>query len=189
MTSPWWVRPGLDIEDGRLRIAGRDAETQARELGTPSFVYDLDRFGENVRALGDAFARAGLHARQRFALKANREPEVLAALRALGGPGEPGSIGIDACSPGEVTTPWRTAGAPTRSASPARTCPSATSTCSSPPASISTSTRSARSSGSGGAPPTDRAAGQPRRRCRLSRGPRLQRRAADEVRDLPGSAR
>ena len=103
MTSPWWVRPGLDIVDGRLSIAGRDAENEARELGTPAFIYDLDRFGENVRSLGDAFVRAGLTVRQRFALKANREPEVLEALRALGGPGEPGSIGIDACSPGEVT--------------------------------------------------------------------------------------
>jgi len=28
---------------------------------------------------------------------------VLATLRGLGGPGEPGSVGIDACSPGEVT--------------------------------------------------------------------------------------
>lgn len=100
--APWWVRPGLDVRDGRLRIAGRDAETLAREMGTPAFVYDLDRFGENVRRLGEAFARAGIPVRQRFALKANREPEVLAALRALGGPGEPGSVGIDACSPGEV---------------------------------------------------------------------------------------
>ena len=100
--APWWVRPGLDIVDGRLRVAGRDAEAMAREMGTPAFVYDLDRFGENVRRLGDAFARAGMPVRQRFALKANREPEVLAALRALGGPGEPGAVGIDACSPGEV---------------------------------------------------------------------------------------
>ena len=71
-------------------------------MGTPAFVYDLDRFAENARRLGDAFARAGIPIRQRFALKANREPDVLAALRALGGPGEPGAIGIDACSPGEV---------------------------------------------------------------------------------------
>jgi diaminopimelate decarboxylase len=99
---PWWVRPGLEVSSGRLTIAGRDADALARELGTPSFVYDLDRFGENVRRLGDAFARAGTTVRQRFALKANREPEVLVMLRALGGPGDPGSVGIDACSPGEV---------------------------------------------------------------------------------------
>jgi diaminopimelate decarboxylase len=100
--APWWVRPGLDVEHGRLRIAGRDAEGLAREMGTPAFVYDLDRLGENVRRLGDAFQRVGLPVRQRFALKANREPEVLAALRSLGQPGEPSSVGIDACSPGEV---------------------------------------------------------------------------------------
>ena len=53
--------------------------------------------------LGDAFARAGIAARQRFALKANREPEVLAALRGAGrARAKPGSVGIDACSPGEV---------------------------------------------------------------------------------------
>jgi diaminopimelate decarboxylase len=100
--APWWVRPGLDVDAGRLRIAGRDAEALAREMGTPAFAYDLDRFAENVRRLGDAFARAGITVRQRFALKANREPEVLAALRALGAPGNPGAVGIDACSPGEV---------------------------------------------------------------------------------------
>jgi diaminopimelate decarboxylase len=38
----------------------------------------------------------------RFALKANREPEVLAVLRGLGEAGEADSVGIDACSPGEV---------------------------------------------------------------------------------------
>jgi diaminopimelate decarboxylase len=38
----------------------------------------------------------------RLALKAQRAPEVLAALRALGAPGSPGAVGIDACSTGEV---------------------------------------------------------------------------------------
>jgi diaminopimelate decarboxylase len=38
----------------------------------------------------------------RLALKAQHAPEVLAALRALGEPGSPAAVGIDACSPGEV---------------------------------------------------------------------------------------
>ncbi len=39
MAAPWWVRPGLDIDDaGRLRVVGRDAEALAREHGTPLFV-------------------------------------------------------------------------------------------------------------------------------------------------------
>ncbi len=101
-TRPWWVRPGLEVRDGRLAIAGRDAETLAREGGTPRYVYDLERVAESARNLIGALGRSGVHHRVRFALKANREAEVLAVLRGLGGPGDPRSIGIDACSPGEV---------------------------------------------------------------------------------------
>jgi len=100
---PWWVRPGLDIDtDGRLRIAGADPEALAREHGTPMFVYDRMRFAEHARRLQAAFALTGLPFRLRFALKANPLPEVLAVFRGLGAPGTPESVGIDACSPGEV---------------------------------------------------------------------------------------
>jgi len=98
----WWVRPGLDVHDGRLTIAGADAEALARQHGTPLFVYDLARFEDTARSLQRALATTGLPTRVRFALKANREPEVLAVLRAVGTPGSVDAIGIDACSPGEV---------------------------------------------------------------------------------------
>ena len=100
--DPWWVRARLEIVDGRLSIAGRDAEALAREHGTPLFVYDRARVAEAARDLQGALARAGLRHVVRFALKANREPEVLEVLRGLGPPGAPESVGIDACSPGEV---------------------------------------------------------------------------------------
>jgi diaminopimelate decarboxylase len=100
--APWWVRPGLDIEDGRLRICGQDAEDLARRHGTPLFVYDRQRFAENARRLQAALARTDRPHVVRFALKANPLPEVLAVFRGLGRPGSPDSIGIDACSPGEV---------------------------------------------------------------------------------------
>jgi diaminopimelate decarboxylase len=100
--SPWWVRTGLDIQGGRLSIAGDDAEDLARRHGTPLYAYDLPRFGENARTLRAGLARTGIPHVVRFALKANREPEVLAVLRGLGDPGSPDSVGIDACSPGEV---------------------------------------------------------------------------------------
>jgi len=29
----WWTRPGLEVRDGRLAIAGRDAEQLARGAG------------------------------------------------------------------------------------------------------------------------------------------------------------
>ena len=95
-TAPaeWWERPGLAAVGGRLTIAGRDAESLAREHGTPLFAYDRRRFAENAERLGAALGRAGLRHRLRFALKANPDPRALAVLRSL--------VGIDACSPGEV---------------------------------------------------------------------------------------
>lgn len=99
---PWWSRPGLEVRDGRLEIAGRDAASIALDLGTPRFVYDLVRIEEQARALQAALERAGLRHRVRLALKAQREPEALTSLRSLGPPGSPPSVGIDACSPEEV---------------------------------------------------------------------------------------
>lgn len=103
-TSPdWWVRPGLNVHAGRLTIAGRDAEALAREHGTPLYVYDLDRYVENARRFHTAFARhPDLSFRLRFAMKAGPEPEILGVFRGLGDPGAADSVGIDACSPGEV---------------------------------------------------------------------------------------
>ena len=98
----WWRRPGLDVVDGRLSVDGADLEALARAHGTPLFVYDLARPVENARALQAALVRAGLPHVVRFALKACPDPRILAVLRGLGGPGTPGSVGIDACSPGEV---------------------------------------------------------------------------------------
>ncbi|MGH2526003.1 MAG: diaminopimelate decarboxylase family protein, partial [Actinomycetota bacterium] len=92
----WWERPGLEVRDGRLHVAGRDAEAVAREYGTPVFAYDLVRIEEQARCLLDAFDRVGVPFRLRLALKAQRDPDVLAFIRALG------YVGIDACSPGEV---------------------------------------------------------------------------------------
>jgi diaminopimelate decarboxylase len=91
----YWLREGLEIRHGRLSIRGRDAEELARAHGTPVYVYDLERVADNVRRLRGALDRAGLRSVVRFALKANREREILAVLREAG-------VGIDASSPGEV---------------------------------------------------------------------------------------
>jgi diaminopimelate decarboxylase len=103
VATAWWSREGFETgPDGRLRIAGLDAEGLARQHGTPLIVYDVTRISENVIRFRDALAGSGLPFRLRFALKANREPEVLAVLRSIGDPGGPDAVGIDACSPGEV---------------------------------------------------------------------------------------
>ena len=95
-TGPWWSRSGLDVIDGRLQFAGRDASQLARENGTPLYVYDPERVATNVRRLQSAFERAGVRHRVHYALKSNRHPAYLSRLRALG------SVGIDTCSPQEV---------------------------------------------------------------------------------------
>jgi len=98
----WWSRPGLEVRDGRLLIAGRDAESLAREHGTPVYVHDLVRVEEQARALQAAFGGAGLDGRVRLAMKAQREPEVLRSVRELGAPGSSESVGMDVCSPREL---------------------------------------------------------------------------------------
>jgi diaminopimelate decarboxylase len=98
----WWVRPGLEPVDGRLTIAGRDAAELAREHGTPLIVTDLTHIERQVRALQAALDRTGMPHTVRFALKAQRQPEVMALLRGLGKPGTGASVGVDVCSPGEV---------------------------------------------------------------------------------------
>src|SRR5262245_52154334 len=94
VAAPWWTRPRLESRDGRLTVAGEDAEQLARANGTPLFAYDLERFAENARRVQAALATTGLETRLRFALKANPDPRILEVLRPL--------VGIDACSPGEV---------------------------------------------------------------------------------------
>ena len=93
----WWSRPGLEVRDGRLHVAGRDAEALARTHGTPIYIYDLRRVQEQAEALRHALEGAGLHGLVRLALKAQREPRLLAFLRE-----SCPWVGIDACSPGEV---------------------------------------------------------------------------------------
>jgi diaminopimelate decarboxylase len=102
MHRAFWERPGLEVNDGRLAIAGRDAARLARDHGTPLYAFDLWRLREQVEALQAALAGAGLAGCVRLAMKAQREPEVLAFLRALGAPGDSRAVGVDVCSPGEL---------------------------------------------------------------------------------------
>jgi len=98
----WWERQGLDARDGRLRVAGRDAEALARTHGTPLLVYDLAHVRERLLGLRGAFERVDLRHKLRVALKAQRSPELLAVVRALGAAGSATAVGLDACSPGEM---------------------------------------------------------------------------------------
>jgi diaminopimelate decarboxylase len=93
----WWSRPGLEVRDGRLHVAGRDAERVAGEHGTPTYVHDLVHVRGRAEQLRDALAAAGLRGVVRLALKAQRDPGLMAFLRA-----EVPFVGMDVCSPGEL---------------------------------------------------------------------------------------
>ena len=52
-----WEHAGMRVDAGRLLVAGRDAGALAREPGTPPYVYDLRRIGEQAGALREALTR------------------------------------------------------------------------------------------------------------------------------------
>jgi diaminopimelate decarboxylase len=96
-TKTWWARPGLEARDGRLVVAGHDAEQVARSHGTPVFAHDLVSVREQAERLRDAMGAVGAPTKIRFALKAQRDPAFLRFLRE-----EVPFLGMDVCSPGEA---------------------------------------------------------------------------------------
>ena len=103
IAAPWWVRDGLDIDaEGRLRIAGRDAETLVR----PARHAAVRLRPGPVR--GERPAHPGGPRRHRSAVSTAVRPQSRPTTRGprglsrAGRAGAPESVGIDACSPGEV---------------------------------------------------------------------------------------
>lgn len=94
----WWQRDDLGYRDGDLTFAGLSVAGLVRELGTPGFVYSMERVRQNLGRLHAALEEAGLGGRYTllYAMKANRFAPLLAALK------QSGLCGIDACSPREV---------------------------------------------------------------------------------------
>jgi diaminopimelate decarboxylase len=98
----YWVRPGLDVEDDVLHIAGMNTLSIAASARLPVFVTDLAWIGVQARKLHSALAGAGLEPCVRLAIKAQREPEILRYIRGIGSDDPAARVGIDACSPNEV---------------------------------------------------------------------------------------
>lgn len=94
--SPWWQRPDLRYDDGRLCLGGVDMGELADQVGTPTYVCRADRVRENIRRLSTAMASAGLSHLVYYAIKANRSPALLAYLRTQD------LCGADVCSTGEL---------------------------------------------------------------------------------------
>lgn len=99
-TNPWWGHDGLQWSrqgDGprALELDGRCLATVARRHGTPCYVYSGARISQKFRALSGAAASVTPRHRIFYAMKANRNPYVLAWIRQLGS-------GVDVCSGAEL---------------------------------------------------------------------------------------
>lgn len=92
----WWERTDLGYRDGYLHLAGQDLKQFAEEYGTPLYICNSHRVIENIQRLSEALKRATKSHRLYYAMKANRNPDLLNTLS------RSGFCGIDACSPREV---------------------------------------------------------------------------------------
>ncbi len=92
----WWQREDLRYLGGELTLAGESLAAVAEQSGTPTFVYSAGRVLDKLAGLQAALDARALPCQVFYALKANRHPELLAALR------NSGRCGIDVCSPREL---------------------------------------------------------------------------------------
>jgi diaminopimelate decarboxylase len=92
----WWESDFASVKRNKLYLAGRQAETLAREFGTPLYVYGKDavlaRYGILEKTMAADASRESWIC---YAMKANPHPALLTLLRKRG-------ARIDAVSPNEV---------------------------------------------------------------------------------------
>lgn len=96
MYPTWWQRPDLNYPNGHLHFAGQDVLTLAGQAGTPTFLYSATRVRANLERLCNALAGHRTPFKIFYALKANRFPPLVSALKQWG------LCGMDVCSPGEL---------------------------------------------------------------------------------------
>lgn len=94
--AAWWQRDDLAYTNGELQLGGHRLSAVASECGTPNFVYSPARVLEKLGGLRSALDAERIPHQVFYALKANRHPALLAALRSSG------ACGIDVCSPREL---------------------------------------------------------------------------------------
>ncbi|HNB55292.1 MAG TPA: hypothetical protein PK530_25295, partial [Anaerolineales bacterium] len=96
MQSFWWQREDLKYQNSDLHFARQNLSEMAQQTGTPAFVYSGARVRANLERLHTALAGHGIPFKIFYALKANRFPPLVTALKQWG------LCGIDVCSPGEL---------------------------------------------------------------------------------------
>ncbi len=95
--KPWWTTGSLYAEDGALRLDGVDLAELARRHGTPLYAYSRTTIRRQLARMSEALSGAVGRHRIYYAMKSNRNEDVLAAVRSVAG------TGVDTCSPREIT--------------------------------------------------------------------------------------
>lgn len=94
--SYWWERNDLCYVDGILHLASKKISTLVKDNKTPFYLYSPSRVLFNIKRIENVLNDRELDFQLLYALKANRNPELLKSVAS-------GSeCGIDACSPREV---------------------------------------------------------------------------------------
>ena len=92
----WWERTDLGYLEGQLWFEGIEVRNLVDCNGTPLYVYNRNRAADNISRLSRAMSAAHPRTCIFYAMKSNRYEPLLKWMASLG------SLGIDACSPGEV---------------------------------------------------------------------------------------
>ena len=97
MTQPWWQHESHTVLEDDLLIDGHSLTQLARQHGTPLYLYSKATIRRNLLRMQAALDGIGVPHRIFYAMKSNRHPRVLQAVR------DTPNVAIDACSPREVT--------------------------------------------------------------------------------------
>lgn len=96
MQGFWWEHESLVADEAGLWMDGIPLAHLAHQYGTPLYLYSRATLQRQLKRLQAVLDQVSPRSLIYYAMKANRHPQVLQAVRALG------TIGIDACSPREV---------------------------------------------------------------------------------------
>lgn len=94
--QPWWQHPSYTVTADSIELDGHSLETLAQTHGTPLYVFSKATIQRQLRRMQQALQEAVREHTIYYAMKSNRNPGVLAAIRELG------NVGLDTCSPREV---------------------------------------------------------------------------------------
>lgn len=95
-SSYWWQREDLQYINSKLFFSDVSLQDIYHTHGTPCFVYSKRRTANNISRIQQALDSTGLDSQVLYAMKANRNKELLTFLASET------TCGIDACSPAEV---------------------------------------------------------------------------------------